>query len=46
MFLSKILSKIFLLGGVPLHNMGCLYLLDWTIELDYWTDLFASKNTL
>ena len=24
--------------------VGCLYSLDWTTGLDYWTDLFASKN--
>ena len=23
---------------------GCLYSLDWTTGLDYWTDLFATKN--
>ena len=25
-------------------KMGCLYSLDWTTRLDYWTDIFASKN--
>ena len=23
---------------------GCLYSLDWTTGLDYWTDVFANKN--
>ena len=27
------------------HN-GCLYSLDWTTGLDYWTDLFATKIIL
>ena len=27
--------------GVSIHWTG---LLDWTTGLDYWTDLFASKN--
>ena len=26
------------------QEFGCLYSLDWTTGLDYWTDLFATKN--
>ena len=26
------------------QKFGCLYSLDWTTGLDYWTDLFATKN--
>ena len=27
-----------------MFSAGCLYSLDWTTGLDYWTDLFATKN--
>ena len=36
-------TLFFFLGQEP-HIMGVFNSLDWTARLDYWTDLFASKN--
>ena len=40
--LATKLSFFLIFRGAPHH--GCLYALDWTAGLDYWTDLFASKK--